>query len=308
MSVQALGWVFDHSPTTGSDRLVLLSLANHAGDTANGDGYEAYPSNETIGREAGLTREQTVKDAINRLIADGAITRVINGAPDERMRRDRRTNLCTILLDHGRACDKPRCTWCRTAGTRETSPRPTTRGDTDHGSPRDATGARETNERGHAKRENGGTRTEPLITRATVIESSLAAGEGEIDPFDQLFEALTAAVGVTPVTHSERMAFARAARELSRAGVTPADVAPRVAAYRHRWPNVVVTPAAITKHWSSLAPAAPRYSGGISDRPVCARCDGNSGWIHDDARNVATPCPDCNAAIRNCLDHSAVTS
>lgn len=117
MSVQALGWVLDHSPTEGSDRLVVISLANHAGqvvddDDRGGDAWESWPGIATIQREARLRRERTVKDALARLVDAGHVVRVVNGAPDGRMRADRRTNLYRLLLSSGVPCGDTRCRWC----------------------------------------------------------------------------------------------------------------------------------------------------------------------------------------------------
>lgn len=106
MSVQAMAWVLDHSPTEGGDRLVLLSIANHAGRTPvrSVDGitaWEAWPGLQTIGREAGLSRRQSVKDALGRLERGGHLQRIVNAAPDDRLRRDRRPNLYRIVIDAG---------------------------------------------------------------------------------------------------------------------------------------------------------------------------------------------------------------
>lgn len=62
MSVQALSWVFDHSPTTGSDRLVLLAIANHA----DIEGAHSFPGIDTLAREARVSRA-TAKRAIRGL-------------------------------------------------------------------------------------------------------------------------------------------------------------------------------------------------------------------------------------------------
>jgi hypothetical protein len=127
VSVQALGWVLDHSPTRGSDRLVLISIANHAGKEPTADGtWEAWPGVELMRREAGLERTRTVQDALARLVATGALERTINGAPDERIRKDQRPNLYRIVMDHGVTCGVTRCTWCGvTRGAeRDDAPRP----------------------------------------------------------------------------------------------------------------------------------------------------------------------------------------
>ena len=74
MSVQAIGYVLEHSRATHSARLVLISLANHAG----GDGGDCYPSIPTIARETRLG-ESTVRVALDRLKEDGEIVEVGTG-------------------------------------------------------------------------------------------------------------------------------------------------------------------------------------------------------------------------------------
>lgn len=100
-----MSWVLDHSPTKGADRLVLIALANHAGKNPNNGAWESWPGVELIAREAGLDRTRTVQDALARLEKAGAIQRVVNGAPDERIRKDRRPNLYRVLLSHGVTAD-----------------------------------------------------------------------------------------------------------------------------------------------------------------------------------------------------------
>lgn len=97
MSVQAMSWVFEHSEASGTDRLVLLALANHAGQATVGDAWESWPGVERIAREAAVTF-RTAQESLSRLERDGHIVRVIHGSPDERVRADRRTNLYRILL------------------------------------------------------------------------------------------------------------------------------------------------------------------------------------------------------------------
>lgn len=139
MSVQALGWVLDHSPTKGTDRLVLVSIANHASPAPSDGAWEAWPGVELIRREAGLDRSRTVQDSLARLVDAGALERLVNGAPDERIRKDRRSNLYRVLLAHGVTCGDTRCRWCGVT-------RGDTRGDapaSDGVTPGDATGCRE---------------------------------------------------------------------------------------------------------------------------------------------------------------------
>lgn len=64
MSVQAMAWVFDHSPATGGERLVLLAIANHYGFND--------PPLVVIAREARLSRSAAIR-AIHRLETDGGL-------------------------------------------------------------------------------------------------------------------------------------------------------------------------------------------------------------------------------------------
>lgn len=91
MSIQAVSWVLEHSKTKALERLVMISLANHA----NEDG-ECWPSNERIAAEANTTPVQA-RRVLGALETGGHIARAINAAPDARMRGDRRTNLYRIL-------------------------------------------------------------------------------------------------------------------------------------------------------------------------------------------------------------------
>lgn len=68
MSIQVFGWVLDHSTAEKSARLVLFALANHA----DRDGTKAFPSVETLCREARLSR-RSVQNALRSLEAGGHI-------------------------------------------------------------------------------------------------------------------------------------------------------------------------------------------------------------------------------------------
>jgi hypothetical protein len=99
MSAQAFSWVCQHSDAQGTERLVLLVLANYAGDliTQTGETYfECWPGVARIAEDARLDSTRSVQNALTRLAKSGQIERVINGAPDERMRSDRRPNLYRI--------------------------------------------------------------------------------------------------------------------------------------------------------------------------------------------------------------------
>lgn len=114
MSVQAIGWVFDHSTAEGRERLVLLSLANHAGR----DDWECWPSVQTIAREVRLS-VRTVQRSLRILEEQGHITVAERGEPDSRVRADRRANLYRIV-QHGVT---PVVTPCDGHGVTDPTPR-----------------------------------------------------------------------------------------------------------------------------------------------------------------------------------------
>lgn len=74
MSIEAITIALHHSRAKGSDKLVLLGIANHHGD--NG----AYPSLETLGRYAGVS-ERSVRRSIQELQKLDEIVVYVNGAP-----------------------------------------------------------------------------------------------------------------------------------------------------------------------------------------------------------------------------------
>lgn len=69
-----MSWVFHHSEARGTDRLVLLAIA----DSANDHGREAWPSLATIARKAGIDR-RTVSRCLLRLEEAGELRRVRHG-------------------------------------------------------------------------------------------------------------------------------------------------------------------------------------------------------------------------------------
>jgi len=76
VSVKVMTWVWDHSSSRGSDRLVLLAIA----DCASEDGSNAYPSMAELVRKTGLS-ERAVQYAIKALVALGELFVAANGGP-----------------------------------------------------------------------------------------------------------------------------------------------------------------------------------------------------------------------------------
>jgi Helix-turn-helix domain len=68
MSIKVMQWVWENSPTTRGDRLVLLAIA----DCASDDGTRAWPSLPTIAEKANLSVRGCQK-ALRRLAASGCL-------------------------------------------------------------------------------------------------------------------------------------------------------------------------------------------------------------------------------------------
>lgn len=108
MSVQAMGWVFEHMPTASAGaKLVLLSIANHCG----ADGKDAWPSYATIAKESGLSRRQVIR-CVDELSSGGSLVVHKEGGP---ARQGGATNLYEIpgvttrhlVTDETESGDKP---------------------------------------------------------------------------------------------------------------------------------------------------------------------------------------------------------
>lgn len=63
-----MNWVFEQSPTTANDRLVLIAIADEADD----DGTNAYPSVDRIAMKARLNKRTTMR-CLERLEAAGEL-------------------------------------------------------------------------------------------------------------------------------------------------------------------------------------------------------------------------------------------
>lgn len=68
MSIHAISWVLKHSGATGSDRLVLIALADKSED----DGSNCFPSVATLAQESRCSR-RTVQSSLRKLEAAGRI-------------------------------------------------------------------------------------------------------------------------------------------------------------------------------------------------------------------------------------------
>ena len=131
MSVQAMAYVFDHETRTGGSERLVFSLWRIT------RGRRCWVPGSTESGRGGDSSNGDRRESLRRLEAKGLIVRVVNGAPDQRIRRDRRPNLYFLnLVENG--------------GTESGDPSGSD-GYPESGS----TGTRETRSRVHAKRVDG---------------------------------------------------------------------------------------------------------------------------------------------------------
>lgn len=95
MSVQAITYVLDHSEAAGSDRLVLIALANHACS----EKAECWPSVRLLAREARCS-ERTVQYALRELEHAGRIRR-------QKAKGPQGTTRWRLVFDAATEADRP---------------------------------------------------------------------------------------------------------------------------------------------------------------------------------------------------------
>ena len=87
-----------------------------------------------------------------------------------------------------------------------------------------------------------------------------APGTSPRRPPDEIWDTLLDVCAIDPHTipDSARGAYNRAVADLRTIGATPNDIRRRAAIYRGQWPNVSLTPTALTRRWSECERPAPK--------------------------------------------------
>ena len=110
MSIESMSWVLNYAPVSGTDKIILLGIANHADDR----GKNAWPSVATLARYANVS-ERAVQQSLHKLREAGHLRVIPNAGGTGKTRSDRRPNLYEL-------------TFLKADGTHYASPR-----DTDNG-------------------------------------------------------------------------------------------------------------------------------------------------------------------------------
>lgn len=91
MTIERVGDVLRHSKAKGTEKVVLIGIANHDGDGG------AWPSIETLSKYANVDR-RSIQRAISNLVAMGELEVIPQGGGNRETRDDRRPNLYRIHL------------------------------------------------------------------------------------------------------------------------------------------------------------------------------------------------------------------
>jgi hypothetical protein len=214
MSIEAMVWVLHNSPTSGTDKVLLLGIANHA-DT---EGRNAWPSVATLAKYANL-EPRGVQKALRRLQDEGHIRIEPQAGGTADMRSDRRPNRYSVLMSGVSA---------RT--------------------PRQVNGVSSSTERGVLQDANGVSCGTPKPYLEPSLETSSASR-----PRDALWDCVVDVFGYSDkLTSLERGRINKALKALREVGATPEEIRARAAAYRKQYPDVAFTPLALASNWSQL--------------------------------------------------------
>jgi hypothetical protein len=225
MSIERMAVVLHHSKASGSDKLVLLGIANHDGDGG------AWPSVGTLARYSNMS-ERSVRYSLKRLVELGELQVERQAGGNDKTRPDRRPNRYLVNVECPVDCGGG--TQHRLRGEADCIPI--------------ADGVKQTAQRGEAGFRNG--------VKHTAAEPSLEPSGKPLLPRerDTLFDAVATACGidVPSLTRSSRGALNRAVKELREVNATPDQIANVAKAYKATYPNASLTPMALVKHWASF--------------------------------------------------------
>lgn len=99
MSVEAMALVLHHSTARDTEKLILLGIANHAGDGG------AWPTVATLARYANVS-ERAVQQAIGKLVSSGELAVHLQAGGMGNLRHWERPNRYDVLVTCPVTCDR----------------------------------------------------------------------------------------------------------------------------------------------------------------------------------------------------------
>jgi len=266
MSIRVSTWVWQHSDQTGSARLLLLAIADHAHDNGSG----AYPSMQTLAQQIRMSVRNT-QYLIRRLVADGALSVALSAGPHG-------TNVYTVVMDTPSPTRPPATPFRPTSGEEGVPGLHPATGTT--GANPGAMGCNGPSGEGAttvAAQPSVTVPRDPPVSegaRATVSRASAGLAHDR-RAHDPVWLAAVAAIGEAPITDTEIAAWHAALRQLDSLGsnreAIAAELTTRARRYRARWPTVAMTVPALIRHWTTLATELPTTSQERHDAPARRR-------------------------------------
>lgn len=269
MSIKVMTWVWDHSPASGTDLLMLLAIADHAGD----DGRDAWPSVRKLAQRTRLD-ERTVRRVLKRLADDGHI--VVRAGGGRRSNRyeipmtSDNTELSTPLADCHLGQNATPGNLPGHPGQDARAPRAQLR----PGTPDTA-----------APPEPSYNRPLPLLPRETHLHVVPGEGGGRIN--HDMVEVLTGLGPHWTLTPAQRRRLARPVFDALSAGWSARDLIAHLAAN----PDGVKSPAAVLATRLGDLPAPPAKA--APRPPWCGACDETTRLL-DRLDERLERCPSCH--------------
>jgi hypothetical protein len=213
MSVYCTTRVWKKSKATGNDKLVLLAIADNAWE----DGTNAFPSVGHIAHKTGLDK-RTVKRIVKKLIEIGELKRQL---------RHNQSSLFTVLIQDSWP-DNPMNIKIDDDEDDEFSVENSV--------------------------EVVGEILPVVAKKAPVKKKSTPAVKKERLP-DPVWDAVMDVCGIdqTTLNQSERSKYGGCCKLLKESQATSDEIYVRAQRYRKRYEGIVLTPAALVNHWSSLS-------------------------------------------------------
>jgi len=216
-------------------------------DHADDEGNNAWPSKARLSQKVGVEPNR-IRQLLRELEIDGWLVTNKQRGGTLNTPSDRRPNLYSINTQRGLPQDSPR---------------------------------------GLVQEPSRGLVQEPLIIQGT--SGTSFAGKKKKRRPDTIFDAIVSVCLIDPasLTASARGSVNKAVKELRDVEATAETITRVAAAYRKKWPDLSLSPAALAKHYPSLVgEKSVRMKDTTPRGEVCDTC-GGTGWQERESPGVA---------------------